>query len=1187
MVVCVCWALCVPVWAQAPSDDAASETVFEIDIPAGNAADALNRLAEQTGAILLFPYDLAEARQANAVVGRYTLLQALSALLKDSGLSGGLSDRRVIQIVVDEMSTTTKETSRGGEQAMNATKKAGLIAIITGALSALANAQESTVGETEIQTSVVIGKVTDARTGANLKGAKVTFEETGQWVSTNDLGEFRLSNIPMGNATLTVSYLGYAEQSDSISVRDESVTHSFSLRGGSEIEEIVVFGQRSARTIALNQERTAANSTTVLSSDVLGQFAGTTISEALRRAPGISFEVDPNTGDGANVIVRGLEPDLNQVQLNGVRLPDTSGIGRSPDLSGILTESIESVTVNKTLLPSHDSNGAGGLIEIETKSPLDRPTRYASIGVEQGGLTNEQRDDLLISGTLSGIFGSDRNWGASVSVQYRDRESINVNYALPVFDFGPYLPAGARRALDIDAFEVFPFEDGNIDLLYPDDVAANESTTRDENLSITVTAQRQVGEHTNLRFDYTRSDIAAEDFSTDIEFQPISLYREIPIDSLGGEERFVLVTGDVVAALPGVNFRSNRGATYVPERKSATDTFSFRGETISNRWSFDYGVGLSTGNSESSDSFSLAVASPITRDFDQTLLADDILTNLTDDGRIVSIFRPLAPNDEAFPLPGFTADGFAFFSDPSLTELQELRVLGGVDGSNERLTFNGSARRDLDGANLRYVEFGLFYEDADFDSIPSAGILLNREAPSGTDLFLSDIGIGFETGLLTTVGATSDVGALSESDVLSFIRQSDALVSNGSLVEEVVSAPLSADQRLINSEDELSGYFESRVDFGRLEVIGGLRVSRVAVETDFLSEVSIVDEFGIPVDTTADRFTQVLSGTATQTDFLPRVLANFRWSDNVVVRLGYFSTVARPRVQNLVSSAFILLDLREQYGPSGNQPILRLSRGNPELEPAETDNFDVSIEYFDSAAGAVKLAAFYKTTKNPLERAFETLEGNAVQDFELPNLPELQNLPGNIFLLSSQVVNSNKSADIWGFEVSAERQFVGFPSWASGFGAYVNYTYTDSSRDITTSRFDAAAGEVVEVVLRDVAFDGSPKHSGTAAITYSKYGIDASLAYSIQDRRLSRFAANGLSDYEEEISTLDFRAEYWTDMFGANMRFFVEGNDILRSENEAFIQSSIGGQGSAAKYFNGGRFFGGRSINIGVTSTFQ
>jgi outer membrane receptor protein involved in Fe transport len=91
--------------ASEPSDG----QFYDIDIPSLNAAEALNRLAEQTGAIMLFPYDIAETRQANAVRGHFTLMDALGELLKDSGLSSGLSDKRVIQIALDEQVDHTTE----------------------------------------------------------------------------------------------------------------------------------------------------------------------------------------------------------------------------------------------------------------------------------------------------------------------------------------------------------------------------------------------------------------------------------------------------------------------------------------------------------------------------------------------------------------------------------------------------------------------------------------------------------------------------------------------------------------------------------------------------------------------------------------------------------------------------------------------------------------------------------------------------------------------------------------------------------------------------------------------------------------------------------------------------------------------------------------------------------------------
>jgi TonB-dependent receptor len=115
------------------SDD---EPIFDLDIPSQNAAVALEQLAEQTGAITLFPYELAEARQANAVIGRFTLSEALELLLRDTGLSGGLSDKRVISILQLEEAERTEE-----EEPMK-TRKKGFIAVLAGVFAGSAMAAQ-------------------------------------------------------------------------------------------------------------------------------------------------------------------------------------------------------------------------------------------------------------------------------------------------------------------------------------------------------------------------------------------------------------------------------------------------------------------------------------------------------------------------------------------------------------------------------------------------------------------------------------------------------------------------------------------------------------------------------------------------------------------------------------------------------------------------------------------------------------------------------------------------------------------------------------------------------------------------------------------------------------------------------------------------------------------------------------
>ncbi|MYF71342.1 MAG: hypothetical protein F4181_15920, partial [Proteobacteria bacterium] len=89
-----------------------AEPEYDVNVPEQNAASALEQLAEQTGAITLFPYDLAAARMTNAVIGRYTLPDALDLMLKDTGLSGGLSEKRVISI------TASAEAERAEEDVL-------------------------------------------------------------------------------------------------------------------------------------------------------------------------------------------------------------------------------------------------------------------------------------------------------------------------------------------------------------------------------------------------------------------------------------------------------------------------------------------------------------------------------------------------------------------------------------------------------------------------------------------------------------------------------------------------------------------------------------------------------------------------------------------------------------------------------------------------------------------------------------------------------------------------------------------------------------------------------------------------------------------------------------------------------------------------------------------------------------
>lgn len=97
--------------------------LYEIEIHSIDAAKAINLLAEQTGAIVLFPYDLAEGRKANPVSGRYSLNDALDLLLKGTGLSGEISDNLSITLSIDEKGKPSEEGKPRGKENIPFTRK--------------------------------------------------------------------------------------------------------------------------------------------------------------------------------------------------------------------------------------------------------------------------------------------------------------------------------------------------------------------------------------------------------------------------------------------------------------------------------------------------------------------------------------------------------------------------------------------------------------------------------------------------------------------------------------------------------------------------------------------------------------------------------------------------------------------------------------------------------------------------------------------------------------------------------------------------------------------------------------------------------------------------------------------------------------------------------------------------------
>jgi TonB-dependent receptor len=299
---------------------------------------------------------------------------------------------------------------------------------IAGSARAAAQAQEGK--------GTVVGRVTDPAKAA-LQGAKVELQPTGLTAVSDIQGQFTISDVPAGSYTVTVSYLGFSQFSASVSVMPgaaASVEASLSIETVSE--QVVVRGDRLRGDLeALNRESTADNLLEVLPAEVITSLPNTNVADALGRLPGISLERDE--GEGKYIQIRGTEPRLNNVTINGVHITSPEPDVRTIKLDVIPADLVESIEVSKTLSANQDGDAIGGSVNLVTRTADDQPY-YALSGIYGYTPIVNGRSLTQYDATAGRRFGASKRLGAIISgsYDYNGRGINNIEPAPDVNDFG-------------------------------------------------------------------------------------------------------------------------------------------------------------------------------------------------------------------------------------------------------------------------------------------------------------------------------------------------------------------------------------------------------------------------------------------------------------------------------------------------------------------------------------------------------------------------------------------------------------------------------------------------------------------------------------------------------------------------------------------------------------------------------
>ena len=938
-----------------------------------------------------------------------------------------------------------------------------------------------------------------------------------------------------------------------------SVSYSAVAQDGAPVEEVLVTGIRASLENAMDIKRESSGVVDAISAEDMGKFPDTNLAESLQRITGVS--ISRNNGEGAEVTVRGFASRYNMITLNGRTMPgavsqvDGAPGTRSFDFSNIASEGVSGVEVYKTGKANIAAGGVGATINIKTARPFDAGTKGV-FGVKAVKDTTAQTSPDVTpeyAGMFSWVNDED-NFGVLVNGSYQERNSTNIRaYVVDWFLNKEYNAAANVEGLDANNPYYLPS-----DLRY----SAEDQHRVRKNAQAVLQWRPVDSVTTTLDYTYAANEIAlnrAEQSTwyepgniTDVTFDGAAIQTPVMFTEDNGNKDISFAqrngTNESINKSLGFNVEweaseiasftldyHNSSAEFLPKTEYSVANASIAAFVV-DKQGVDFRGDLPLMAVQVDDSARGDAANGVIDETDMTTTRGTVhyVTQKTDIEQLQL--------DGKFDLDPFTLTvGVETRKDTNLGQYgNNDPIMGDWGGADpDRVPDEFFSGRDY--ASLFADDFdtaGAFSngQDANFSEFTGwAALQANIDAGlTLVDDTYTPVFYGFPKGKFTTTGK---------------------LTTNRLVEEETVAAFA-----------QLEGAF----DIGPMEAsfLAGLRYE----ETDVTSTANVAlvnnllweddDDFNLTQDASPTGFAQQNK----YDHLLPSLDFKLGITDDLVARVSYSKTIARPTYGELGAAASIEKgDLATRSG----------SAGNPKLEPTESDNFDISVEWYYDDASYVSAGYFIKDTskfigngpvvvdnynnirdvrKGPryeaalaqtggdasqIEAIFDQMLVNDGQDpsdestFLAPNGDD----PFVSWTFTAPV--NNQDAKIQGLELAVQHMF-----FDSGFGVQANYTLVDSDKEF----------DVLQVAGEQFAVEGLSDTANLVAF-YDNYGFQARIAYNWRDEYLESSSAGGAGvdpSYVEAYSQIDMQLSYdVTD----NLNIFAEGINLTEEDSRVHMRS--------------------------------
>lgn len=273
----------------------------------------------------------------------------------------------------------------------------------------------------------ITGRVVDKINKQSLPGTNVIVLKTTMGAAADMDGYYSIVNIPPGSYKLKISYIGYKTQEIDIQVRDGvHIEQNFELEPeGIEGQTVIITAQREGQIAAINQQISSDAIKNIVSADKIQELPEANAAEAVGRLPGISLQREG--GEGNKVVIRGLAPKYNRIQIDGVNMAATDEDDRSTDLSMISPYLLGGIEVTKSAMADQEADQLGGTVNFITKgAPYSEPSYKLIMEGGYNGLRSNYNDYRIAAQTSRREFDDLLGISVNLDVEKVNRSSNTV-----------------------------------------------------------------------------------------------------------------------------------------------------------------------------------------------------------------------------------------------------------------------------------------------------------------------------------------------------------------------------------------------------------------------------------------------------------------------------------------------------------------------------------------------------------------------------------------------------------------------------------------------------------------------------------------------------------------------------------------------------------------------------------------